>query len=298
MIHIGIISDGKPGHLNQTRGLAEAISRLQPTAIHQIDLCDGSFWKKTQHALEQIRTLPQLHFLFAAGHRTHLPLVALRQITDTPAIVLMKPSLPYALFDLALVPQHDLRKRIPESVLPTVGALNRVIPHATKQAQGLILLGGPSRDFAWQPEEIRQAIEQIMANSPLRWSITDSRRTPQGYLDTLRDLPLSIHPHESCGSHWLPAQLSDATEVWVTEESVSMIFESLTSGAKVGLLPMKPLSEGAKIKRLVQSLKDQGYCADWQHWQKVGTLPKPPNILAEADRCAAIILQNFYPELL
>lgn len=298
MIHIGILSDGKMGHLNQTKGLAEALGRICAVNIHQIDLIDGPIWKKIGLVRREIGSLPPLHFLFAAGHRTHLTLALLRRWTKAKTVVLMKPSLPYALFDLAIVPEHDLHGKHPRRVIPSLGALNRVTPQQEKSNSGLILLGGPSRDYEWQGDTIRHAIAEITRDSPLHWTITNSRRTPEDFLCSLKDNPATLHPHEQGGPDWLPSMLRQASEVWVTEESVSMIFEALTSGARVGLLPMQVNRAKAKIKRLVSHITDLHYCMSWEQWQSEKLLRAPAQRLAEADRCARLLLEKFYPELL
>ena len=46
-------------------------------------------------------------------------------------------------------------------------------------------------------------------------------------------------PYASTDSDWLPARLSEAGEVWVSEDSVSMIYEVLTAGAQLGLLKVQ-----------------------------------------------------------
>jgi hypothetical protein len=59
-----------------------------------------------------------------------------------------------------------------------------------------------------------------------------------------------------------------------------MIYEALTGGAKVGVLEMPRLRPDARVIRGLESLKADGYF----------DAHSPPRPLAEADRCAAMIL--------
>ncbi len=82
-------------------------------------------------------------------------------------------------------------------------------------------------------------IGALLARKPdVHWTLTTSRRTPVDFLAQLDvDRPqLTVVPCAQTGPDWLPEQLARAAQVWVTQDSVSMIYEALTAGAAVGLL--------------------------------------------------------------
>src|SRR5690606_9436172 len=94
------------------------------------------------------------HLIVAAGHATHLPALAARRARGGRAIVLMRPTLPTPLFDLCLVPEHDLLSlsgRLNRfRVVPTRGVLNPFEASAdADQTTGLVLIGGPSKHHGW-----------------------------------------------------------------------------------------------------------------------------------------------------
>ena len=68
-IQILILSDGKPGHENQSLGLAEAMARLRPAEIRilRLDPAKGRLGKARQ-ALGEVEQKPD--FIIAAGHST------------------------------------------------------------------------------------------------------------------------------------------------------------------------------------------------------------------------------------
>ena len=295
------LADGKPGHENQSLGLIEAIGRRLPVSVHRIDLSEvkGPI-ARLKSGFRQTHGLGTPGLIVGAGHATHVAMIGLARRTGTPCVVLMKPSLPCGLFDLCLVPQHDLRGGIPgNNVVPTVGALNRVRQNGNPtRSGGLVLLGGPSSTHGWDSALTLDAIGRITAANPDQsWALTDSRRTPEGVRDEIRArFPhIELFPHEETDRAWLPARLAGAAEVWVTEDSISMIYESLSSGARVGLLPV-PRKKSGRVSRGIDQLVEDGLATPFQSWSRTGTLPPPARTLREADRCAALILERWYPQ--
>lgn len=290
-----ILSDGKPGHRNQSLGLAEALARLTETQHRVIELHEFSRGKKILHALVAAKQTPRPDWIIAAGHGTHLSALALSRILDARSILLMKPSGPYALFDACLVPTHDLKgNAVPEHVIPTIGALNRITATQQKQPKGLILIGGESREFTCDASALHDAIARIVKNDSVDWHITDSRRSPSGFLASLSQLPATLHPHARTTPDWLPRQLGESRIAWVTCDSVSMIYEALSSGAKVGLLPMKPRKPTSKIQNAIAQLEQNNRVTTLADFLQTGEM-KSSLPLAEADRCAKILLEKFPP---
>lgn len=290
-LHIAVLSDGKPGHRNQSLGLAEAIARRLPAEIETIDIA------RRQILPPSPNRKPDL--ILGAGHSVHLPMVLLAKRTGARSIVLMKPSLPLTLFDLCIIPQHDLEKSTPSSrVIPTVGALNRLPPPTdTLRNSGLILLGGPSSHHGWNAAEIESRIQQITkSRTDSLWRITDSRRTPDGTLERLaRTTPsLEIHPHSSTGPDWLTRQLTEAIETWVSEDSVSMIYEALSSGTRVGLLPVPRKNKSNRIIQGIDRLIEKQQVTPFDQWDVGSILPESGDILREADRVADLVIARFH----
>jgi mitochondrial fission protein ELM1 len=294
-----IVGDGKPGHENQSLGLAEALGRQVPVKIHGIHLTPGeSLLDRIRSAFHQAKPLPRPDLILGAGHTTHVALIALARRTGSPCIVLMKPSLPTMFFDLCIVPQHDLRGQPGEHVIATLGALNRVPAPADSPRDGhLMLIGGPSASHGWDGDAVLEAIREILADSPgAPWELTDSRRTPEEFRQALRERfpQIAVFPHEETGPGWLPARLSRAGETWVTEDSVSMIHEALSSGSKVGLLPVPWKKPRGRIARGLARLIVEGFVTTFRDWREIHRLEPPPFVLHEADRCARLVLLRWF----
>lgn len=305
------LSDGKPGHDNQSRGLILALGRLTALECHEISgrgagrrapwPTIASWWRPGQG-------LPDPALLIGAGHATHLPMLAARIARGGRAVVLMKPSLPLCWFDLCLIPEHD-RPPIRDNVVVTQGVLNTVRPSdCAKQEIGLILVGGPSSHHRWDgPSLVRMVRTIVDAHPMIAWRIADSRRTPACTRHLLRAIPsistgaslstgaapiCAFVPHEETGPEWLSTALAEAGTVWVTEDSVSMLYEALSAGAATGLLPV-PRRRSSRPSRGVDALIASGQVTAFERWAEGAALSRLAVPLCEAERCARALLARW-----
>lgn len=294
-------TDGKPGHENQSAGLVQALRALRPVEAHDIVAPNGLaaagaglvWWFPWGD------TLPDPDLLLGAGHATHVPLLAARRARGGRAVVLMQPSLPCAWFDLCAIPLHDA-PRPAENVFITQGVLNRIRPGVAKDPrQGMILIGGPSKHHRWSEREVIEQIAQIQARSApqQRWRLTTSRRTPAEFIAAVNKIAdpacIEVVPFERTDAEWLPAQLAWAGNVWVTADSVSMIYEALTAGAAVGLIEV-PSDSDDRIASGIQSLVDTGLVTSFSHWRAGAELCAPKQPFSEASRVAREIVQRWF----
>jgi len=299
------IHDDKPGHRNQLLGLTDALAELQPLEVHTLRApsrrsCLAALWSRK---FPLGNDLPTPNLILGAGHATHLAVLAARRARGGQAIMLMKPSLPSALFDLCLIPEHD-RAVASEKVIATRGVLNVVRPTQQHNPRsGLLLIGGPSAAHDWSDERMLEQIAMIATSTPsIQWSLTDSRRTPRSFLKRVAEKKfenLQVAPHQQTTSDWVPRQLADAAQVWVSEDSVSMVYEALTSGAAVGVLevPSKRRVSSKRRGRVatgVDLLIKEGWATRFADWQLSSQLVQPPAPLDEARRCAEIIAQRMF----
>ena len=290
---VWIVSDGKPGHLNQSLGLAEALARATPTEVHTLPALPA--WRAWLALLLQRfpgNALPAPDLIVGAGHATHPTLLAARRARGGRAVVLMKPSLPRRWFDLCILPQHD-GIAADAHTLVTEGALNRIRPAAGRDSgHGLLLIGGTSPHFEWDSDAIHVQIKSILARTPgTQWTLTTSRRTPADFLAQLPPSQnLTIIPHTATSPDWLPGQLARSSTVWVTPDSASMVFEALTAGAAVGVFDL-PVNPKSRVGRAIAHLADAQRITRFVAWCAHGTLHPNLHPLAEADRCAEWILE-------
>lgn len=289
---IGIVSDGKSGHLDQSLALADALRRLRPELTVREYPAMGRLkalfrWLVPDDGLRGTR------LLIGAGHRTNLSLLAMRRGAGCPVVALMSPSLPESWFDLSIPPRHDGGEETSQRWLSD-GPLNRIRPSKeSRKGQGLIFVGGPSPDFHWSEAAILGQITRL-CDGGAQWMLITSPRTPSGFLRGLAalELPgLDIHRLEQQESNWLETEMLKVKHCWVTPDSACMIYEALSAGCAVGVfdLPAKPKS---RVATSLRSMADRGIVAHFQTVDLGGTLTPPEPPFSEADRMAQRIVER------
>ncbi|MDF1588103.1 MAG: ELM1/GtrOC1 family putative glycosyltransferase [Gammaproteobacteria bacterium] len=293
---IWYFTDGKLGHENQVKGLIQAIANHTDVISHKIpiphsrmrfliDILSGNFFRT-------LSKLSQPSYLIAAGNRTHIAMLIATHYFGGKSILLMRSNWPLRWFDMAIIPEHDTPSP-GENILTTQGVLNTIQPSKNHlPAHGLILAGGPSKHFHWDSEKIIQQIQNIVkTHSDIKWTIANSRRTPADFFDKLHTLSdtVSFVEHTHTSAHWLPDQLAQSTYVWVSPDSVSMLYEAVTSGSAVGCLELNKKCNN-RIVNGVEKLISQGMVSSYQQWQTTHSLHVPSHQLNEAQRAADWIL--------
>lgn len=287
-----LVSDGKPGHLAQSRGLAEAIGRVTRAKSLVIE---------PESKMVAPQPYKDAGLILAAGRDTHSHALRLRKYLGVPAVVLMNPGwLGRQRFDLSIIPKHDGVKASSQ-IIVTEGVLNPITPSTDADpSAGLILVGGPSKHHDWDDASIERQFIAILDRSPtMRWTATGSRRTPAGTDALLAKLAetrgdrLVYTPASQTPEGWVAEQLARCGVCWVSEDSVSMVYEALTSGAQVGLLDVPRKGSLGRVVRGVVSLVERGWVTPFEAWQGGASLSNEHPPLAEADRVARLIVDRW-----
>ncbi len=293
------VVDGKPGHERQSEGLARALARRCAVAVHDIAAPPAraalGWW--LAGAFPPGEGLPDPDLIVGAGHATHAALLAARRARGGRAVVLMRPSLPLAWFDLCVVPEHDRPPARP-NVLVTRGPLNPLRPASRRGEEGIVLVGGPSAHHGWDGAAALAAIGEVLAREPDRpWTVTTSRRTPAGFAEAARAALAGrarVVPWQETDPGWLPERLARAAVAWVTEDSASMVYEALSAGAAVGLLPVPRRGRAGRVVRGIDGLVAAGLAVRLVDWLAGAVLRPPAEPLDEAGRCAEWILARWF----
>lgn len=288
--------DGKPGHMQQSLGLVRALQAQVPCEIIDINVASqpvglmdvllrrfpGGFMKRRPH------------LVVGAGHATHFGLLAAKRVTGAFAVVLMKPSLPQFLFDLMVVPEHDELPAGPR-VITTRGVLNPMRPGTKQPGSVLVLLGGESKHAGWDDTAVLQQVEIVAASVAARAQLTvaDSRRTPDSLSRTLHErFGERFQAWDACPPGWLADTLAVTETVWVTEDSVSMVYEALTAGCRVGLLKLPDAQADGRVMRGVGRLVDDGVVTRFNDWYSGQHGLSAPPAFNEAERVAALVIKE------
>ena len=293
-----VVTDEKPGHRSQQEGLVERLQALAPFEVHWVAV--DNLHISWLDALLRRRVKPELpapDWILGAGAGTHTLILMLRHIFCAKTVLLMRGAYPMALFDANITPVHD-RPADRDNVLPTTGVLNPVIPRyeGRDPKQGAMLIGGLNDHYHWDSAYVTDQIHKICeAQADVHWVLTDSRRSPDDFLAGLRalNLPnLELISHQDTPRGWVKQQLDNTGQLWVTRDSVSMVYECITSGAPTGLLDLK-VARNSRVVKDMNMLLAQGWVRDYSHWDLRQPLPPTENRLWEADRAARWLLQWF-----
>ena len=294
-INIWLIKDNKRGHDKQSEALANAIRAISNVEIIQIKyqtvwgLLFDSFLVFMGKKIA--RKKPDL--IIGAGHSTHARMVVSKLFFGGRTIVIMKPSLPIFCFDLCLIPSHD-RPKVKSNVIKTNGAINNIDNESRHSSSvGLILIGGKSKYFVWNYADITDQVNKIIKlNHDLRITISTSRRTPEHFItylksNIIRDTKIILY--EDVSTDWLEDHAKKSKFAWVTEDSISMIYELVASGSYV--TPIKLTKKGNskisdEVERLINLKIINKHSGQRLKTRKLVTMN-------EARRCALIITSNW-----
>lgn len=290
------LSDGKRGHERQCEGLITALDELVALECHRIRVTTT----RMRAAIDAARSvfpdgaaLPAPALIVAAGSACQWPLLAARRAYGGRSIYLMRPLLPRAWFDVCVIPAHD-QPAPHRHVIVSAGPLNPMRSSEPKNATlGMILVGGPSAHYGWDTAAVVSQIERIIGEDrSIRWQVTDSRRTPAAFAAAARASPViqtCFKPVNECEPEWLQVTLARASQAWVSADSIAMIFEALSAGARVGLIEV-PVQRDDRISRVASDLVARGWVG------RLGAPAASAPELKEAQRCAQLLVAR-WPDL-
>lgn len=301
-----VVGDGKAGHEAQSLGLAHAIARLVRAEVHRTPV-----EARAARGLGRLRTAaPRVArdikpaIAIGAGAGTHSTLRACARELGARTVVLMNPGLLRRSFDLCVLPRHDGVREGGNTVL-TTGAINLVRPSTSKDdRRGFVLLGGPSKHHGWDSADLARQVRAVVerGGAGVSWTLTTSRRTPPEAVGAVErafaDAPalrarLEVFPVERTDREWLLGMYARSAQVWVSEDSVSMVYEAITSGARVGLLRVARIGGGGRVSRGLDDAARAGWATRFDEWSARGELPAPPGVLDEGTRVARIVVDRF-----
>ncbi|MEJ2660803.1 MAG: mitochondrial fission ELM1 family protein [Desulfobacteraceae bacterium] len=305
-------SDGRPGHEKQTRAVVAALGALTPLSIKTSALAPTSGWRRLIQGLKAFggQGEPSLGFeprnidlVIGTGSTTHLPMIALKRRSRARLVTCMSPDpLLRHWFDLCLVPRHDAPP-VRKNIFPTFGPPCIKINGSRHDPRRALLLAGGTdpKSHRWDTAAFMAQVRQLQARIPeMRWTISSSPRTPA---DTVEQLVRFAEAHPGVTFFhaaetppgWIESAYRVHGQVWVTADSVSMVYEALTAGCRVGILPVAWNRPQNKFQKGIDDLTDNGLVLDYPDWLEGASWSATPKPLNEAERCASEILKRWWP---
>lgn len=312
-LRVVALLDGRPGHEKQTLGIIKALEKK--TAVHLLEIQQSklTFFQSLRRTCRLLFTKsgeenPQVangDLLIGTGTGTHLSLLLYKRKYNIPAVTCMSPaSYLRSYFDICFIPKHDDIEQS-DNVFFTVGAPNcSVDKKMHKKNVGLILLGGiDKKSHHWNSKNIAKMVKEILSREGnIQWSISSSPRTPKETVLEMEKLAKqygngSFFHYRDTQRGWIEEQYDQSSLVWVTSDSISMMFEALSAGCNVGLLPVGWKNQQNKFRKNEEVLLRKNLVISYDYWDKNGFSSSDSRGLNEAQRCANKILETWWPKI-
>ena len=252
-------TDGKAGHDKQSLALVKNIKKLTKCEVINLSIQNltNPFISIIFKSFNIPKGVNRPDIAIGAGHKTHFYLLAVKRCFKAKSIVIMKPSLPLGLFDLCVIPKHDNVKKRANVFTTKTSLVNFNLPKK-KKIEGLFLIGGPSKHYFWDTYEVLQQIKRIKRKfKNVKLFLTTSRRTPESFINELNKFcsnDIKIYEYSKIKNDWLNNHISSFKNIWVTNDSYSMIIEAIASGANTHILDLK-ISRNSKLTEEINLIK-------------------------------------------
>lgn len=269
-----ILSDGKPGHLNQSIAFARLLGvsfavrrvRFRNRLCKALSYLFDRLGIRPAGLLSIEDGLPRAPLVVSAGSETYYANRVLARMLSARSVALMWPGGYRPEFDLIVAQQHD-RPPARDNLLELPVNLSAPVPQGLveKAPHGgpsiAVIIGGPSKHFRFDPGRLEQQLQQIFRLFPGGdFMVTTSRRTPPEVEAILEQLPFRYRLlYSQRQDNPLGDFLELADYLFITEDSTSMISEAVCWGnAAVELLPLEATGAANKIRRMQETLAAQG----------------------------------------
>ena len=307
------IKDGKKGHEKQVQALLEELSKTIDINIYEEDYHISSlkrffdiFHHSTSYVFKKydlckiIKSYNQndIHLVVGAGSNIHTRILLLKKFLkdiynkDIIAISVLTPSLFKNEFNFICAPNHDEIKlsKIKNTIF-FEGSLAKVSIQEPDDSIGLIGLGGINNHFIFNEDDLIKQIEYILSLYPNKdWYLFSSRRTSDLMIDKIKRLTNSysnlIVAHEN-----FDEIIKHASIKFITQDSMNMVYESLSTKGQTFVFNMKYKNENKitkQIKKLIEN-KQIGYIeniAMLDGLKKIKIQPQNPHfeVFAEVEK--------------
>jgi len=285
-----ILSDGRPGHFNQTLAVAEAIKKIDAVEVKYIEVKVKKFGKyflrtflntklgkklsKSAYLLNRISWFYEGYtwdqkpdIIISAGKDTSLLNALLALSYGSKNFFIGHPKkLDHHLFT-AILTVLDLGydNQIVLDVAPTRpyrGDLKEFSHKYNLDLQGTyytLLIGGDGSGYQFTSEDIEHLISFVNATEDkVKWLVTTSRRTPKVYEEKMEKemntecfIAFNKNPQKVVAGF---LELSSA--VFVTEESASMVSEAVASGKPVFTLVPKTYDVDKSYQQILKKFEN------------------------------------------
>ena len=266
------IKDGKKGHEKQVKVLLEELSKTITINIYEENYHINSikkffdifhhitfyiFKKYDNPDILRKYNNNDIHLIIGAGSNTHVRIASLKKILKDSfnrsiiAISILTPSFFKNEFDIICAPKHDSEKlKDLKNTLFFEGSLAKVSTQDPDDNIGLIGLGGINKHYIFNENELLDQIEYVLSLYPnKKWYLFISRRTPKTMIQKINKLK-KLFANIIISQEGFDEIIKNASIKFITQDSINMVYESLSCKGKTILFNMDYKKENKVVKKV------------------------------------------------
>ena len=240
-------------------------------ALDMIDITKHD--NRNSKSRKEILNKYDIDMIIGAGHATHSRILYLKKFFNyfkpdhkVKAVSVLSPTFRKTSFDVICAPLHDKNKfkAIDTNVLYFEGSLSKVYDSLPDEKIGFIGVGGKNSHFLFNDQEIYEQIKYVISLYPNKmWYIFNSRRTSAKLNDLIRNIEYTncIFVKTDSMDTSYDEIIEKASLKFVTQDSVNMVYESLSSRGETLLFNMDYQKKDKVVKQIHDLLinKNVGY---------------------------------------
>ena len=277
------IKDGKKGHEKQVQALLEELSKTIDINIYEenyhissqkrsLDIFHHatSYIFKKYNSCKILRDYNQndIHLVVGAGSNIHTRILLIKKVLkniynkNIIAVSILTPTFFKKEFDFICAPTHDeIKLSNFKNTIFFEGSLAKVSIQNPDADIGLIGIGGINKHFIFNEDDLIRQIEYVLTLYPNKnWYFFSSRRTTNLMNNKIKILSKSFS-NIIIANEDFDEIIKRASIKFVTQDSMNMVYESLSTKGQTFLFNMKYKSENKITKQINKLLvnKQVGY---------------------------------------
>jgi mitochondrial fission protein ELM1 len=315
------ISDGKRGHEKQVEILLNEISKTEninikkeifllsklsqliELLIYSTSLLFGNLFLNKKKFLTFKKN--KIDVVIGAGSSIYIRMLLIKSYlskneTSIKAISILTPNLYKNHFDIICAPMHDIKKvSKTNKVIYFEGSMARVSTSEVDDSIGFIGIGGINKHYVFDQDAIMLQIEFLLGLYPQKkWFVFTTRRTPNEMSKKVKSLALKNNNLIISDDNY-DEIIEKASVKVVTQDSVNMVYESLSTKGQTFLFNMKYIKINKIVNQinLLLSNKQVGYIESTkmvEDLNKIKIMPQNTHydVFAEVEKVAYKLIQE------
>ncbi|EIF51006.1 ELM1/GtrOC1 family putative glycosyltransferase [Sulfurovum sp. AR] len=270
MSRVLILSDGRPGHLNQSLAFVKYLNVsydvVSVTFKHQWFKALSYIFDKVgiySENLFDIQLDKTYDMVVGTGSSTSYATKVLAKKMHARSVAMMLPRGYHYDFDIIFAQSHDNPPK-QKNIIEILANFSYVEPKGLYKAQKKsigIVIGGDNKSFTMLKEELQAQLDTIVdAYREYEVAITTSPRTSKEIEDLIASYAFDYEVIFSKNPvNPIPDFLEQCETVFITGDSTSMISEAVSYGkSNVVVLPLESEKDN-KFTRFIDMLEKEGY---------------------------------------